>query len=151
MAIHIRFFSPIKVDKRHFKPGTVIVELTILQPPEFLFTERHVATISSTSSSICSITSSIHNSISSLASSFPEGCIASSPISFRLRFRQAFHSSTSRLRDAVNSALTLLSSAASSSSKARLKSRRFFLICFCLSLLRRLTGRGRQINCLNRS
>jgi hypothetical protein len=106
---------------------------------------------STTTSSICSITSSIHNSISSLASSFPDECIASSPISFRLPFRQAFHSSTSRLREAVNSALTLLSSAASSSSNARLKSRRFFLICFCFSLLRRLGGLGRQINCLNRS
>lgn len=107
---------------------------------------------STTSSSICSMTSSTQTSISSFSSLvvwlFKLFC---SPSSFFWSVRHAFHSSTSRLRRAMSSALTLLSSAASSSSNARLYSRRFLRTCLCFSFVNRLIGRGRQINCLNLS
>lgn len=113
----------------------------------------------STTSSVCSTTSSIQSSISSFSSL----CLSSSGSGFLprsrrsytnsvlTRLRQAFHSSTRRLRSAMSSALMLLSSAASSSSNWRLNSLRLRRICRCCSFPRSVRGRGRQRNCLKRS
>jgi hypothetical protein len=118
----------------------------------------------STTSSNCSITSSIHTSISSFSSSssafsfFASGGVSRLPahglasaISSATRNRHAFHSSTDRFLCATSSALTDVSSAASASSNARAYSRRFRRILRFWSLVRSEGGRGRQRNCLKRS
>ena len=112
---------------------------------------------STTSSSICSMTSSIHSATSSFSSSPSSRAVPTLgtfrvPDISRLHLaRQAFHSSTSLFLCAISSALTLPSSAASSSSNVRLYSRKFLRIARCCSLLNNVRGRGRHRNCLNRS
>ena len=99
----------------------------------------------STTSSNCSITSSIHTSISPYPPHpLPFPC-APAP----RRHAHAFHSSTDRLRCATSSALTDVSSAASASSNARAYSRKFRRIFRFFSFVSNEGGRGCHKNCLN--
>jgi len=103
-----------------------------------------------TPSSICPITSLIHTSISSLASSpcrSPFLPFFLSDNSSSHRAHQVFHSLTSRFMWAMGYTPMFVSSAASSSSNTR----RFRWIWCCCPFVRSVRGQGRQRNYLNRS